>query len=243
MNRFLVVILVLCLSKAGYAQYGKFTLTFATGPNIPIGAFANHNMNSNVGAGYAKSGLNFNGSFGFRLSRYAGIGVMVISTSNPINSQSFAADFSAQQGIPFKATIGNWKATGGFFGLFYSIPVKRFFFDIRLYRGFLACTSPEYKLQSYDHQISVTQKSATSAISYAYDFGTSVKYVVGESKRLFLMGNFDFVLTRPNFNNVEIITSYAPNTPPSYGSMSFSQPYSNITISFGVGVILGKMIY
>ncbi|HWZ22143.1 MAG TPA: hypothetical protein VNW06_05785, partial [Cytophagaceae bacterium] len=77
---------------------------------------------------------------------------------------------------------------------------------------------------------------------YAYDFGTSVKYVVGESKRIFLAANVDFLLAQASFNNVQVI-SISPGNPPSYGSTSFTQSYSNISVSFGVGVILGKMIY
>jgi hypothetical protein len=242
MNRFLVIIvLVLSLSKVGYAQYGRFTVGFATGPSIPVGNFANHNINSQYG-GFAKSGLNINGSIGFRLSRYAGIGAMVTSTNNPFNSEAYASQYSAQQGVLVKGTSGSWKATSAFFGIFYSIPVKRFFFDIRLYRGFMACTSAELKLQSYDNQYTLTQKPGTGVSSYAYDFGTSVKYTVGESKRVFLAANVDFMLAQINFSNVQVVTT-APGTVPSYQSTSFSQPYSNISVSFGVGVILGKMIY
>src|ERR1700744_4510253 len=78
MKRFLIAIFVILLSKLSYAQSGRFTVGFATGPSAPVGAFGNHNINSSY-AGFAKSGLNINGSFGFRLTEYAGIGVMVTS--------------------------------------------------------------------------------------------------------------------------------------------------------------------
>ena len=240
MNRFLFFIFALCLSEISHAQYGRFVISVATGPSIPVGAFGSESL-ANSYAGYAKAGLNVKGAFGFRLTRFAGVGILVTHSDNPFNTQSFIQNNNVP-GVIWNGTSGSWKATGGFIGIFYSIPVKRFMFDIKAYRGIMACTSPQLTLNSKDNQYHFTQSSGSGFSPYAYDFGTSVKYVVGESKKVFVSGNFDFLYAQPNFYGIQT-TAYTPGSAPSSQSGSFSQPYSNIMVSFGVGVILGKETY
>lgn len=217
--------------RGNSSSYKKGFIGIALGPSLPIGDFASKDPKNNS-AGYANMGAIFDISFAYKFGKQFGIAALIRSQSNSTDAQALADQLSQEIPGGISGTVESkmWSIGGYMVGGYGSFQISsKVSFDARLMLGFLSATTPELKisLSGPGGSAWIKQKSSSSS-TFAYLIGAGFKFDVGN--RICLLTNLDFLGAKPEFTNVEIVTSDG-----SSGKSTFSQSYGAINLGVGIG--------
>ncbi len=199
MSRLLPVFILLFsfLTNTSFSQVedaAKGYLAIAFGPTIATGNFGESSWD-NVKSGYAKNGYNYTVlEFGYKFIPNFGLAGAIKGAVIPLNVQALADGYAQEYGGQFTVKSTRWGYTGFFVGPFASIPTKYVDIDFKLMTGLLIAVSPEMTV-SRSGQIASQQSAAGSSIA----FNSGIAARVHLSKKLGLLAQADYHLSRPTF--------------------------------------------
>jgi len=210
-------------NKAAETTDKKGYIGISLGPSFPIGKFASKDLNSDE-AGFATSGAIFDISFAYKLGNgNFGITALLRGQYNDLDAQKIENDLNA--GLTVDAD--GWSVGGLMVGGFGEFPISsKVTFDPRLMIGFMNTSSPEITISGNGDWI---KQSSSDATSFAYLMGAGFKFNVG--KKLYLLTNIDYLRSKPEFSDVEIIASDGTRD-----FTTWSQTISTINLSIGIAL-------
>ncbi len=209
----------------------KGYLAVSFGSSTPIGDFASTNRN-NSSSGYAKSGLLFDLSFGYKFSKYFGMATLLRGQVNKVDAQTLSNQ--AFQDIPDATSITvnttGWTIGGYMAGGYGSFPIsEKMSIESKVLFGFLTGTSPEIK---YEISSPVTgdfwvKQSSASSVSFSYLIGIGYRFNLG--KHFCFIANLDYLGANPQFNTI-VTTSFGDRD-----KEIMNQKFGTINYNFGIG--------
>ncbi len=223
--------LILCTTVATFSQ-DKGYIAISAGPSIPIGKFAGQGLVANE-VTWARLGAMCDISLGYKLNKNFGIAVLIRGQKNETDSEEFIVSYSNFSIINSSVKSDSWRLGALMGGSYGSFPVsERLSVECRLMFGVLLARSPEidiiYGLAAGLGAIESKQESSTSA-ALGYLMGVGLKYDV--ARRVCLLVNGDYFGGNAEFRNVSVMV-------PAFmggGTNTFSQSFSTINVSAGIG--------
>jgi len=227
-----ILLVTFCLFVATTAHsQDKGYIAIAIGPSIPIGDFASKDPN-NDSAGLAATGAIFDISFVYLFGKNFGAAALIRGQANSPDTDVLAQELSAKlpANVRYDIDTGTWTVGGGFIGGYGSFPIsKKLSFESKIMIGSITASSPTidiYLTNGIDAEW-VKQESITSS-AFAYLFGVGFKFNAG--RRFCLLANVDYMASKPEFKNVEIISSDG-----GIDLNTWRQPFTTINIGLGIG--------
>lgn len=208
-------------------------LTIGLGPSIPLSDFASTNT-SNDDAGYAMSGGNLNIAFAYRLGNNLGLTAMFTGTSNPVDVDAIAEDFTESfPNVNWTITADRWRIGGLMIGGFATFPAtENLSFDVRVLGGILQSTMPEIRAKAETGIGNATGKREEKTVSTsAFDLGFLFRYKLGSS--FCLLAGADFISANPKFNDVTSTNSFGGSS-----TADIDQSYYTMNINVGLGFLI-----
>ncbi len=201
------------------------------------GTYALSGSLQSISAGIPINGSNF------------GIALMIGLYDNPFDLNSFVqnvADADPNLNRGYGTLQGGDYATINFMaGLFYTYPVKRFSFDLRVMGGYINCGLPEIAYGAEQDAIPFNIQdtwdiASSSAGGFAYDVGVGARYSFRRS--MCLMLNFDWLGASLPFKTLETHQNVDNNGNVTYDypNLSGTVPVSLFNISLGLGFQFGR---
>lgn len=225
---------LLIFTVTAFAQ-DKGYIGISLGSSTPIGDFASNDPNNNA-AGYAKTGLHFDFTFGYKLGKHFGIAALLRGQANATDAQALA-DQIAQQNPGVSNTVNStaWSIGGYMVGGYGSFPIsEKFSFESKIMFGFLTATSPDITIDLTGPGGSAwVKENSASSSAFAYLLSAGFKYNVG--KHFCLLYYFDYLGAKPEFSNVSTTTSSGTSS-----TGTFSQNFGTINNNIGIGYRFGK---
>lgn len=209
----------------------------STGLTIPLGEFANKNINSET-AGLAKSGFLFRGSMIVKLSEGFGVCGAYHLQQNKISSELINQQIqNVNGGVPFRTEATNWSA-GGFFGGLYLeqnlTREKKLALYVTTLIGGVKYRSPEVVSTIAIPGVAFSAKQASDedrGLGYLFNAGLRVKI----NKDAGFHFGFSYFGGTATFNNVVV-----SNTQGYSGKASFSQRFTTLNFEAGLAISIGK---
>ena len=220
------------LATKSFSQ-NKGYVSISMGPSFPIGNFASKNVNNNF-AGWASTGIVLDINIAYKLGRNFGLFGSLRGQTNNFDNAAFATELANQTGYDWSVSSKPWSIGGLMFGGYGSFPVsKKVSFDTKSLIGILRIATPEINstLSGSGGSVWVKQNSVNS-ISFTYLLGSGFKFDITE--KICLMTHLDYLVSKPEFRNVEIITSDGGAPLKS----TFTQNIQTINFFVGVGLRL-----
>ena len=213
-----------------YSQ-SKGYVAISVGPSIPIGDFASKNM-ANPSAGLSNTGAIFDISFAYKLGTQFGISALLRGQANPTDAQLIANELAKEDPLTYWTVESKtWGVGGLLFGGYGSFPVsEKINFDARGLIGFVNASSPEINITGTKQGKSIWAKQGiVSTNAFSYLIGAGFTFDIGS--KICLMINMDYMGTKPEFNNIEIISSIGHKN-----TLSMKQNIETLNIGFGIGL-------
>ena len=230
MKNAITVLAVLILGFKSYAQNERGHIGLSLGPSFPIGDLSSKDYD-NVAAGWANTGAIFDISFAYKLGKgNFGISALLRGQFNSYDARSFANELSNQfGGVNWTVESDGWGIGGLMVGGFGSFPVSKIAtFDTRAMIGFLSAVSPEITLTAIGPGgVGWARQSSATSTSFAYLIGAGFKFEIG--KKLYLLSNLDYLGSKPEFTNVQTLSSDGSRI-----TDTWSQSMGAINLSVGV---------
>lgn len=225
-------VLIFCSATFSYSQ-NKGYVSISIGPSIPIGDFASKDVNNNS-AGFAKTGAVLDISFAYKLGKNLGVCAMLRGQADNFDNAAFGNVLAIQTGVNWSVKSNPWSIGGLMFGANASYPInKKISFESKAMIGFLRVASPEINttISGTGGANWVKQNSVVST-SFSYLLCGGFKFDIG--KKTCLLTNLDYLVSKPEFRNVEVTSSNggAPQL------STFRQSIQTINFSIGVGLLL-----
>lgn len=155
----------------------------------------------NNSSGYAaKSGYNIAVDGAYYFSKYIGVGgVFSHSGFNAANLQSMADGYKDAFDVDSVTltTSKQYGFTNFFVGPYFSFPVKKFTFDVRLLGGLTHATSPKFKVDLEDQLNATFYQDNASANAFGFQAGIGARYSI--IKNLSARLNIDYMYAKPDF--------------------------------------------
>ena len=230
MKQFLTVLTALTFLTFNSFSQDKVYIAVSLGSSSPIGDFSSKDPNNNS-AGFANSGAIFDISFAYKFNKNFGITALLRGQANITDAQAIADELVKQNPtLSSKVKSGMWSIGGYMLGGYGSFPIsEKVSFDSRIMFGFLTATSPEFNvnLSGPGGSAWIKQKSKSSS-AFAHLIGVGFKWDAG--KVISLLANFDYLGAKPEFRNVETISSLGQSE-----KNTFSQRFGTINVGVGIG--------
>jgi Outer membrane protein beta-barrel domain len=189
-----------------------FHLDLNGGPSFPAGVFAS-TTNTDVEAGFAKSGFNINLDFGYQISDYVGL------TARGLYG-NFSLDISAFNQT--NVTADHWQYYGLVVGPMLTLPVAdKAKVDVKAMGGIANANSPAVKLNG------TIIADQDWSVAFAMQFGANLRYNFKDN--LFGLVNADYSYMKPSFS---IITG----TNGSSVTTTEDQKMGAFNVGLGVGI-------
>lgn len=233
MKKLLLSITLSIFSYIYSFSQNKGVVSISLGPSIPIGEFASKDIN-NSSAGYAKTGALLDISFSYKLGKIFGVSVLLRGQTDNLDNAAFGIDLANQTGNNWSVSSKPWSMGGLMFGGYGSFLVSpKVSFDAKAMIGFLRVTSPEINTTlSGSGGSGWLKQNSVVATSFSYILSGGFKFDIG--KKTCLLTNLDYLVSKPEFRNVEVVTSLggAPQI------STFRQNIQTINFSMGIGLKL-----
>lgn len=172
----------------------KGYLAIAFGPTKTSGNFSESNWDNDK-SGFAKNGYNYTIlDFGYKFIPNFGLSGAIKGAVLPLDVQALADGYAEEYGGQFTVKSTRWGFTGFFVGPFASIPTKYVDIDFKLMTGLLIAVSPDMTV-SRTGQVATQNSAAGSSIA----FNSGVAARIHLSKKLGLLAQADYHLSRPTF--------------------------------------------
>ena len=162
----------------------KSAFSFNIGPSLPIGDFESTNE-SNVNAGFAKTGFNFNVNYEYKFTTNVGLGANFLYGFHNIHDELL-------HNIAQNSSADHYQYAGIFVGPMLSGRITpRTNANFRLMGGVARSNSPEFVLDG------ATFINGDWASAFAWKMDGDVRFQV--NKNAFFMLNVGYMQTRPDF--------------------------------------------
>lgn len=232
----LLLVFGLLVTTAGYAQdKGYVGLNF--GLSNPLGDYKSTDPESED-AGYAKSGLCYDLSFGYKIGKNFGIAAMIRRQSNKFNEeelQSSIDEFNAIFDPYAHVSIATepWKVgvyMAGGYGSFQL--TDKLSFESRVLIGLMSAKSPELVVTwttTDPFEPGGTEiQSSENGSAFAFGIGAGLKMNVSE--RICLLFNLDYISATPEFKDVKYIDETGE-----VEMFDFDQSITTVNVGLGIG--------
>lgn len=189
-------------------------------------------------SGYAnKSGFNLGIEGAYYFHKNIGIGGVYSNTSFYSNGLQSMADGYKDSFDVDSTTVdvsGRYTMNNILIGPYFSFPVKKFTFDIRVVAGVSIAKTPKYTVYLEDQENATFYQNSSKATAFAFQLGAGVRYSI--INNLCVKLNVDYLNTNPNFkidngnraNNAgRLITNY-------------HQPIGILQLNLGIAYQFGK---
>ncbi len=246
-NNFLYIIIGSFLSIAALAQDNTKSTSDAPKAKSFIGITGGYsNLLGNLAkfdyaddkSGYAnKTGFNVGVEGAYFFHKNIGFGGIYSNTSFFTNGVQTLADGYKEDFAVDSTTVdvkGRYTLNNFLVGPYFSFPVKKFTFDVRVVAGISSIKTPQFTTYLEDQtDVTFSQNSSTAA-AFAFQAGAGVRYSLIEN--LCVKLNFDFFNSNPNIkitNTNRVVKAGRLIT-------EYKQPISVISINFGIAYQFGK---
>jgi len=242
MNHKVLFILIMLLPILSFGQKNELMLGLTIGGGVPMGDFANNEINISddgyieTNGQFAKSGLAFDFSASYRLGYYFGFAGRILGGTNKVDLSGYNDIIDQQLGDSDNDLIVSskgWGNGGAYLGAYLVVPVNNLYIDARIMAGYLRLFSPQYNFLLYeDGQLSQEYvQEKYSAGSFSYDMGLGLKYKFADNK--FLLLNGDYVAAHVKKDAIKTVNPITQD--PVTTSMDIQ--YQNLTFTIGLGYI------
>ncbi|AYB34847.1 outer membrane beta-barrel protein [Chryseolinea soli] len=220
----------------------KNFIGFTLGASIPTGDFAKAEAgtfnNWNNKAGFANTGFAAGVEGAYYFLPHIGVGGTLYYAQHGGFSQTDAAKLGASYTDAFGVdastvtTSGNYSSLNLMAGPYFSFPVNKFTFDIRLLGGLLkSLSTPEMTVVLEDNTAAPLQQNSSTGSAFGWQVGAGFRYTLTD--KLGLMFRADYF----NSDGVKIENEHRENRA---GRLVTKQPMSWVNTSVGLSFSLGK---
>lgn len=178
-------------------------------------------------------------NFGYRLSENFGIMGKVRHQAHKLKTRALEDDFSGPSYL-IDVDASKWKTTGGYAGLFLSLPLaadgKAGFFEIRGLVGLTESTDPEIEVKIGDFGYSEkTTLQSVKASSIGIIFGAGVRLFLSE--KLAFNFNADYFSTNADFGEGEVTVESSDGFKFEGETNEYEQSIQTINLSMGLSLL------
>lgn len=238
MRNLLFIAALLC-SNVAFSQNDKNGfVSFNVGAAIPNGDFADDNTNR-TSSGLAKTGFMADLNFGYRISENFGIMGKVRHQTHKFKTNALEDDFRGPSYL-IDVDAGKWKTTGGYAGLFVSLPLAAEggvgVFEFRGLVGLTGSTDPEIEVNIGDYSYSekITMHSV-KASSIGIIFGAGVKLFLSENLAFNI--NADYFSTNADFEEGEVTIESSDGFKFEGETNDYEQSIQTINLTMGLSLL------
>jgi hypothetical protein len=207
------------------------------GPSLPMGDLAGKSL-SDPSAGFAKTGYQFDASFGYKLADKFGVTTMIRRQSLGYDVDAIAGPlmlFSALFGSQLTVESTNWGISSLLAGGYGDFAIgEKIAINPRLMVGLSRVSLPEITIEGsvMGTPIEMTT-SADAAMSFSYLLGAGGRYNVSE--KIFVSANLDYLGAKANFKNIKT-TSSAGGMVTTEDGGAHKQSIATFNIGVGAGL-------
>jgi len=228
---FLIVFTLLTFSlKAQDAP--KVTVGFSVGPVIPMGRFAETNLDQK-NLGYAKVGTAMNLFTNYRINKILGVVAKYSYYRNAFNSEKYLKDFSAGKPGNYSVTADPWRQNFYLGGITLNTTDEWAGLETRFLIGVCRGVSPRILEETVNSAYEYSLTPIVRATSLAMNFGVGTKLRLAEKIQLSL--DLDYNYAAPSFDGVKTDNGYGKPT-----FRSYRQKMATLTLSGGLCYTLVK---
>jgi opacity protein-like surface antigen len=228
MKKLLIMAMALLVSGTLLAQESKTTksepksfIAFHAGPSFPVADFSSTDMANNPDAGFAKTGINLNLTYGYRFQKSLALAGSLLFNQNKINKGSITyKDETSGQDIVLK--MDHWQFYGVAAGPVITLPVgNKVYADFKVMIGAVNANAPQISYQG----VELTKESWN--VAPLYQGGVGLRMDAGKS--MFILAGADYMYLKPTF--IYTFTGAAFEGVPT----DFKQKMSVLNVTAGVG--------
>jgi hypothetical protein len=219
--------------KKGHCLKGdRGYISFAIGPGIPLGNFADNNLN-NTNSGFANTGSKMELNAGYVISKSLDFSALLFYSSNSYDAVAFTNQLSSlYPGTRWTSSGRAWDIYGGLIGINYSYPLtKKFTGDFKFLTGVMNSSTPQM-IATETNGTKITE-SSKSASSLAYMLSAGGHYPLG--RLIDVVGSLEFLSSSPTFDNISRYSSTPGYLTGTMASTS-NQSINLLSLNFGFRV-------
>jgi len=232
--RYTLIILLILFSQLFYAQPSRRNyIGLAAGPSFPMGDFKSTSFSDST-SGFAKTGVGVTFNYSYRITHNLGVVVMINYASNGFNYNAYTDSLEQYHPTHNVSVLNNsnWSGGGILAGLFLTFPFTDYFsWDVRASFGFYGVYSPQVTIKAVNKDDPNDKKEyyreKANAFSYAYSFGTGLKYALS---KYYILLFVDYYNAPMQFKNA---SGWDWDDQPYI--TSFKQNISTLELTLGVG--------
>ena len=190
-------------------------------------------------SGFANSaGMNLGLEGAYFLTKHIGIGGMFSYTNFYTKGKQAMADGYKEDFDVDSTTVtdkGSYSNLNFLIGPYFSFPVKKFTFDLRILGGLTSAKTPEFKVELEDQANATFYQRSSKANAFGFQAGAGVRYSI--IKNLCIKLNVDYFYSKPDFK----ITN--ENRANNAGRLieEYKQPIAGMYLNFGIAYQFAKM--
>lgn len=232
-----ISILTMCVigMQLLHAQSGKRQfIGVSAGISIPTGDFARADIDDST-SGFARSGVNIQMTYGYRLTHNFGLQAQITYNSNAFDYTKYENGLMEQY-PDFQVRVEsrtNWSSGGILIGPYLRLPLtEQLSWDVRAIAGLYGAYSPDIIIYTSKSALEKDEyyRSPGKGFSFGYSFGTGFKY---QFSKYYLLLYADYVASPMSIDNA---SGWDWNDQPY--SKTFKQEINYISVSLGFAYLL-----
>lgn len=239
MKNKLYLTLAVCLLGSGlFGQEKAASFIGVTGGYALATGNLTNNDYSDPNSGYANSsGMNIGLDGAYYFHKNIGIGGVFSGTGFYCKglqtmSDGYKEDFDVDSSTVY--ATGRYATYNFLVGPYFSFPVNKFTFDIRVTGGVVFAKTPEFKVDLEDQTAATFYQKSSSATAFGFQLGAGVRYSVLEN--LCVKLNADFYYSNPDFkitNENRVVNAGRLIT-------RYHQPITGVYVNLGIAYQFGS---
>jgi hypothetical protein len=174
----------------------KYTVSYFSeiiiGMAVPLGNFGRSDLN-NTQSGFAKTGGFLFAGYGKMYNNRIGFEVAISLNVNPLDPK---IDQLKKVGNPeeYHHDVG-WVIINCLIGPHFSLPMKRFAFDVRILAGLMDARRPSFQNIYYGAYFATLEENVGHGYAFVYQFGAGLRHPI--SKKVDLKLSIDYFRAAP----------------------------------------------
>jgi opacity protein-like surface antigen len=231
MKKLLIMAMALLVSGTLLAQESKVKtepksfIAFHAGPSFPVADFSSTDMENNPDAGFAKTGINLNLTYGYQFQNNLGLVASVLFNQNKVDKGGVIyKDETSEQELVL--SMDHWQFYGVSAGPMLTFNIgNKVYTDVKVMIGAVNANAPKISFQGLE----LTKESWN--VAPLYQAGLNLRMDAG--KNIFIMAGADYMYLKPTFK-YEFSSLIAEQIPMDLSDY-FKQKMSVVNVTVGVG--------